>query len=353
MPMTGEELFWELVEPMYADAAVRRSTMMGLPCVRLHGRFFASLDRRSGALLVKLPAERVADLVAAGHGEPFAPAGRVFREWVAVPRPDRRRWRSLLAEARNHAAGTPAAAAAEGETAAAEGETAGGPDGFVGFGRAGLEFLAGLARDNTKGFFDTHRAVYRRDLLEPAKAFVVALGAVLQHRVSAGLRADPRVGGSLFRIANDLRFAPDQPPYKPHLDFAFWQGPNGPRRDPALIVRITPADIHLGCGQTGLTGPALAAYRTALHDPARVADLDRHITALLADGAGLSEPTRRRVPAGFDPAGRAARFAVRDGFHVVRRYPRPTAVTTPDLVDWCADRLAPLAPVHRWLTRTG
>ena len=40
--MTGEELFWELVEPMYADAAVRRSTMMGLPCVRLHGRFFAS-----------------------------------------------------------------------------------------------------------------------------------------------------------------------------------------------------------------------------------------------------------------------------------------------------------------------
>jgi uncharacterized protein (DUF2461 family) len=190
-------------------------------------------------------------------------------------------------------------------------------------------------------------------LLEPAKAFVVALGAVLQQRVSAGLRADPRVGGSLFPIANDLRFARDQPPYKPHLDFAFWQGPTGPRHDPALIVRITPAGIHLGCGQIGLTGAALAAYRTALHDPARVADLDRHITTLLADGAGLSEPTRRRVPAGFDPAGPAARFAVRDGFHVVRRYPRPAAVTTRDLVEWCADRLAPFAPVHHWLTRTG
>jgi uncharacterized protein (TIGR02453 family) len=335
MPLSGEELFWELVEPLYADPAVRRSTMMGLPCVRLQGRFFASLDRGSGALLVKLPAERVAQLVSAGRGEPFAPAGRVFREWVAVPRPDRRRWRSLLAEARDHAAG---------------GTAAGAHDGFSGFGAAGLAFLADLACDNTKRFFDANRSVYRRDVLEPAKAFVVALGAALQRRVSAGLQADPQVGGSLFRIANDRRFARDQPPYKPHLDFAFWEGSIGPRRDPALIVRITPADIHLGCGQVGLTGAALAAYRTALHDSGRVADLDRHITALLASGAELSEPTRRRVPAGFDPAGPAARYAVRDGFHVVRRFSRPAAVTTPELVQWCADRLDPFAPVHRWLT---
>ncbi|MDY7091268.1 MAG: hypothetical protein SYR96_40095, partial [Actinomycetota bacterium] len=88
MPIDGEQLFWELVEPLYADPAVQRSTMMGLPCVRLDGRFFASLDRRTGALLVKLPADRVAQLITAGDGEAFAPAGRVFREWVAVPQPD-------------------------------------------------------------------------------------------------------------------------------------------------------------------------------------------------------------------------------------------------------------------------
>jgi uncharacterized protein (TIGR02453 family) len=358
MPVSGEELFWELVEPMYSDPAVRRSTMMGLPCVRLDGRFFASLDRRTGALVVKLPAERVAVLIAAGQGEPFAPAGRVFREWVAVSRPDRHRWRSLLAEARDHAAGATAAAAgasagiptAAGIPVAAAAQ---GPDGFAGFGRAGLDFLAALARDNTKAFFDAHRAVYRQELLEPAKAFVVALGGLLRQRVSAGLRADPRVGGSLFRIANDLRFARNQPPYKPHLDFAFWEGDTGPRRDPALILRVTPTDIHLGCGQIGLTGAALVAYRAALSDPARAAELDRHVTALLADGAELSEPTRRRIPAGFDPAGPAARFAVRDGFHVAKRHPRPAEVTTPGLAEWCCDRLAPFGPVHRWLTGTG
>ena len=83
-------------------------TMMGLPCPRLDGRFFASLDRRTQALLVKLPAERVQALIAAGHAEPFAPAGRVFRQWAALPRPDRRRWRTLLNEANHFAAGAAA-----------------------------------------------------------------------------------------------------------------------------------------------------------------------------------------------------------------------------------------------------
>jgi uncharacterized protein (TIGR02453 family) len=311
--------------------------MMGLPCVRLRERFFASLDRRTGALLVKLPARRVAQLIDAGHGEAFAPAGRVFREWVAVPRPDRRRWRGLLAEARDHAAGT----------GTAEPEVGG----FGGFGKAGLAFLAALERDNTKGYFDAHRSVYQRELLEPSKAFVVALGRQLQQRVSAGLRAEPTVGGSLFRIANDRRFAAGKPPYKPHLDFAFWEGDAGARRDPALILRIAATETLVGCGVTGLIGPALVAYRAALCDEEQLADLDRCVSALLGAGAQLSEPTRRRVPAGFDPAGPAARFAVRDGFHVVRRYPHPAELTTPALVGWCADRLALFGPVHQWLVR--
>jgi hypothetical protein len=60
-----------------------------------------------GALLVKLSSERVRQLIDAGHGQPFAPAGRTFREWVAITVPDRRRWQALLAEARDRAAGLP------------------------------------------------------------------------------------------------------------------------------------------------------------------------------------------------------------------------------------------------------
>jgi uncharacterized protein (TIGR02453 family) len=340
--MTGEELFWDLVEPMYADPAVQRSTMMGLPCVRLDGRFFASLDRRTHALLVKLPTTRVGQLIADGVGEPFAPAGRVFREWVAIGKPDRECWQRLLTEARDHAG--PSASTAS-PVKPADTTT------FGGFSAAGLAFLTGLERDNTKRYFDAHRRTYQQQLLEPSKTFVVTLGAELRHRVSDQLQAEPRIGGSLFRIANDLRFANDKPPYKPHLDLAFWQGDRGPRTDPSLILRITPTEIHLGAGVYALTGTALGKYRIALSDPALATELDEDVSTLIGDGAELSEPTRTRPPAGLQPAEPAARFAVRDGFHVVQRFPHPEAIGTAQFVSWCTDHLAPFQPIHQWLTR--
>ena len=47
---------------------------------------------------MKLPKTRVDELVERGIGRPFALAGKVFREWVSIPRRDRRTWRALLEE---------------------------------------------------------------------------------------------------------------------------------------------------------------------------------------------------------------------------------------------------------------
>ena len=94
------DLFWELAEEMYADPAVTRSTMMGFPCLRTDGRFFASLEKCTNHLIVKLAADRVDALVEEGQGVPFAPNGRVFREWVAFPVADKDEWRALLVEAK-------------------------------------------------------------------------------------------------------------------------------------------------------------------------------------------------------------------------------------------------------------
>ena len=82
---SGEQRFWLLAEPILARAGVERSTMMGLPCLRVQGAFFASCDRRIGDLLVKLPPTRVEELVESGRAQPFAPAGRRFREWAVFP----------------------------------------------------------------------------------------------------------------------------------------------------------------------------------------------------------------------------------------------------------------------------
>jgi hypothetical protein len=73
--------------------------MMGFPCLRIDGGFFATFDRKNGHAVVKLPAERVAELVATGAALPFAPAGRTFREWAAIPPSDSASWPGLLEEA--------------------------------------------------------------------------------------------------------------------------------------------------------------------------------------------------------------------------------------------------------------
>ena len=100
---TKERLFWALAERLLGEPPVTRSTMMGFPCMRFDGRFFASIDRDSKDLVVKLPAARVEELIASGQGTVFAPNRRVFREWVAVPVPDRDLWTALLEESKAYA----------------------------------------------------------------------------------------------------------------------------------------------------------------------------------------------------------------------------------------------------------
>jgi hypothetical protein len=95
--------FWHLAEPLLARPGVSRSTMMGFPCLRLHDDFFASWDPRVQQLVIKLDASDVETLIQAGDGLPFAPAGRRFRQWVAVPATSLVRWPVLLEDAYCHA----------------------------------------------------------------------------------------------------------------------------------------------------------------------------------------------------------------------------------------------------------
>ena len=70
----------------------------GAEALRVHGCIFAMLV--SGSLVVKLPAERVDALIAAGLGGPFATGrGRPMKEWVTVAGDDRAVWRDLSREA--------------------------------------------------------------------------------------------------------------------------------------------------------------------------------------------------------------------------------------------------------------
>lgn len=76
-----------------------KGTMMGFPCMRRSGHFFASLEKDTGNLILKLPKAQVDEMVAEGTGLAFAPNGRTFKEWVAIPAEDFERWEPLLEQA--------------------------------------------------------------------------------------------------------------------------------------------------------------------------------------------------------------------------------------------------------------
>ncbi len=93
----SDRLFWDLAAPLLALDGTEEGRIMSSRCLRKDGDFVAMVAR-SGQLVVKLPADRVSELIAAGTGESFAPAGKVFKEWLAVVGQDEATWQALLNE---------------------------------------------------------------------------------------------------------------------------------------------------------------------------------------------------------------------------------------------------------------
>jgi hypothetical protein len=104
-PTPETAFFWDIAEPLLGDPTTTIGTLMKFPCLRVDGSFFATCDHRTGDLIVKLPRERVVELIDGGRARPFAPAGRTFKEWASVAERDEDTWVSLITEARTYAAG--------------------------------------------------------------------------------------------------------------------------------------------------------------------------------------------------------------------------------------------------------
>ena len=100
MVRTPEQLW----EPIARDQLARRGVTGGTGFgtnegLRVSGKIFAMLVR--GELVVKLPRDRVDELVEAGAARRFdAGKGRPMKEWASVPASASRRWRGLVEEAR-------------------------------------------------------------------------------------------------------------------------------------------------------------------------------------------------------------------------------------------------------------
>ena len=74
----------------------------GADALKVGGKIFAALS--NGKLLLKLPAARVAAMIADGSCEPFATGGRPMKEWVLASPKRIADWAALAREARDFVA---------------------------------------------------------------------------------------------------------------------------------------------------------------------------------------------------------------------------------------------------------
>lgn len=93
------DVFWDACGPFLGDGRLVEGTIMGGPCARTpDGEFVAMPHHKGPGIVVKLDRARVSALIDDGIGQPFAPAKKVFKEWVLVEDHDEDRWHDLLEE---------------------------------------------------------------------------------------------------------------------------------------------------------------------------------------------------------------------------------------------------------------
>jgi uncharacterized protein (TIGR02453 family) len=217
---------------------------------------------------------------------------------------------------------------------------------FEGFGPT-TTFLRNLGRNNSKEWFHAHYDDYQEHLLEPAMAFVEAIGPLLR-RFAPDAQAVPKIGASVMRINRDIRFAKDKRPYKDHLDLWFWRG--GEKKGPnGYWFRLTPKALVLGGGMHVLDKPDLQRYRGAVDDAGSGTDLTRVVTKLQRAGYDVGGERYKRVPSGYPPDHPRAALLRRDGVYAGRQMPLPAEAATAKFPSFCAGHFRKVTPLVDWL----
>ena len=221
---------------------------------------------------------------------------------------------------------------------------------FEGFRPEAIQFMADLAANNDRAWFQPRKAEYERLVREPFERLVEALAIRFEAR-RMPLEADPR--RSIFRIHRDTRFSRDKSPYKNHQAARFsWIG------DGALAsqahgaggyLHFEPGAMYLGGGMFMPERPLLDAWRRrVVSDPIGVHKAIEDPGFVAAFGQVTTHDPFKRVPTGY-PADHPDAELLRMRDVVFGRPLSDDEVLSPALPDTIATSLDAAMPVLRML----
>ncbi len=221
---------------------------------------------------------------------------------------------------------------------------------FDGFSPAAFQFLVELRANNNREWFNEHKQVYQEAIVEPALAFIVALGERLR-AIHPDLNVDTRTNGagSLMRIYRDTRFSKDKTPYKTNVGIVWWQGEGKKMERPGFYFHLAPESSWVGGGLYMFPPPALEAFQVAVDDPTRGAALQGVLEQLQAKGFRIWGERYKRVPQGYSADHPRADLLKYKGLFAASPDFPPAVLGSPELVDACYDICAAQAPLQQWL----
>jgi len=164
-----------------------------------------------------------------------------------------------------------------------------------------FKFLRQLKRNNSKLWFEENKDCYLAQVRDPFLEFIADFGTPLRE-ISPYFVADPRpIGGSMFRIYRDVRFARDKSPYKTAAAAQFNHAQGNNVHTPGFYLHLEPGNVF-ACG--GIWQPdsaTLGMIRDAIVEHPekwKRAISGKAFKSLCAmDGEILSRP-----PRGYDPS---------------------------------------------------
>jgi uncharacterized protein (TIGR02453 family) len=159
-------------------------------------------------------------------------------------------------------------------------------------------FFAELAQNNSKDWFDAHKARYTEQIRKPAEALADILSEDFGRLT--GRRLTPKV----YRINRDVRFSKDKSPYNTHLHM-LWAF--GAEDRPGFFFAVAPAYVTFAAGVMSFSVEGLDWARHAIADaPQPWLDAIAQARAHGGDLADWGKPPLKRVPKPWDNAHPAA-----------------------------------------------
>ncbi len=169
------------------------------------------------------------------------------------------------------------------------------------FSNATYKFLEELDANNNREWFKANKGRYEHDVKEPMQEFIASMRAPLA-KISKHIVADPSpVGGSMFRIYRDTRFAADKTPYKTHAACQFRHETGRDAHAPGYYFHIGIGESHIGGGIWHPDNVVLGIIRDRIAaKPGEWKKVigGRKFKSLLGDVGGDSLV---RPPKGYDP----------------------------------------------------